>query len=377
MRALFAILMTALAIAFGGAPPKAHEMQPAIVDVGVVPDGDLVITIKTNLEAFLAEIGPEHADSNDAPTAADYDRLRALDPAALQTAFEAAQGTLIGALDVRVDGEPVDLIPSGVVVPPVGDVGAARRSTVVLVGAAGLPSRVLVWRNDRRFGDAVLRVSDVREARPYYAALIKAGEASEPVALDLAPAQTTLDVLRLYVVSGFDHIVPKGLDHILFVIGLFLLSARWRPLLMQITCFTLAHTITLALGATGTVRLSPDIVEPLIALSIAVVALENLFTDRLGPWRPFVVFGFGLLHGLGFAGVLADFGLPEGQFLPALVAFNVGVEAGQLAVIAACYLAVGFWFSGRSWYRRAVVYPASIAIAAVALFWTVERIGIV
>ena len=107
--------------------------------------------------------------------------------------------------------------------------------------------------------------------------------------------------------------------------------------------------------------------------SIVFVAVENLFTDRLHRWRPFVIFAFGLLHGLGFAGVLAEIGLPKAHFVSALVGFNIGVELGQLAVIAACFLAVGLWFRHRQWYRQAITMPASIAVACIAVIWVVER----
>src|SRR5207247_1613157 len=108
--------------------------------------------------------------------------------------------------------------------------------------------------------------------------------------------ETSLRYLRL----GFRHIVPEGTDHILFVLGLFLLSPRLRPMLLQVSAFTLAHTATLALSTLGVVRLSPAVVEPLIALSIAYVAAENTLRQELRPWRAALVFGFGLLHGLGF-----------------------------------------------------------------------------
>jgi hypothetical protein len=170
-----------------------------------------------------------------------------------------------------------------------------------------------------------------------------------------------------YLSLGFGHILPQGPDHVLFVLGLFLLSTRVRPLLWQVTAFTMAHSITLALSLYGLVRLPSIVVEPLIAMSIAFVAVENLITSELKPWRPFVVFGFGLVHGLGFAGVLTDMGLPRNQFATGLVTFNIGVELGQLAVIGLAFAAVG-------WLRRCVVFPASTAIAAVALFWTVQRI---
>jgi hydrogenase/urease accessory protein HupE len=182
-------------------------------------------------------------------------------------------------------------------------------------------------------------------------------------------------VLRQYLVLGFTHIVPLGLDHILFVLGMFLLSSRLKPVLTQVTAFTIAHSITLALSIYGVVSVSPRIVEPLIALSIAYVAIENLATTRLHPWRVAIVFAFGLLHGLGFAGVLRDLGLPRAQFVPALVAFNVGVELGQLAVIAAAWLLVVSWAQTRPWYRRLLLVPASLAIAAMGVVWMVERLG--
>ena len=175
-----------------------------------------------------------------------------------------------------------------------------------------------------------------------------------------------------YIPVGFDHIVPKGLDHILFVLGLFFLSARLGPLFWQISAFTLAHTVTLALGALGWVSVSGAIVEPLIAASIVFVAVENIFSKGLSPWRPAIVFGFGLLHGLGFASVLGEFGLPTGQFIPALIGFNVGVEVGQLAVIAVAFSLVG-WFVRKDWYRTAISIPASLAIAAVGVWWVIER----
>ena len=147
-----------------------------------------------------------------------------------------------------------------------------------------------------------------------------------------------------------------------------------RPLLVQGTCFTVAHSITLALSLYGVVELPPSIVEPLIALSIAYVAIENLFMRGLSPWRPVVVFAFGLLHGLGFAGVLTELGLPQDQFVTALVGFNVGVEFGQLSVILGAWLLLALWQMSETTYRRTVIIPGSLCIAAVGLYWTFERV---
>ena len=163
-----------------------------------------------------------------------------------------------------------------------------------------------------------------------------------------------------YFSLGFTHILPKGLDHILFVVGIFLLGTRWRSVLLQVSTFTIAHSITLGLTMYGIVSLPARVVEPMIALSIAYVAIENLVTSELKPWRLALVFAFGLLHGMGFAGVLRELGLPRAQFLTALITFNGGVEAGQLTVIALAFAVVAYWRANRAGYRRFIVQPASL-----------------
>lgn len=196
---------------------------------------------------------------------------------------------------------------------------------------------------------------------------------TEALRLDDLLPPTRWEVVRTYTQLGFTHIVPRGLDHILFVVGIFLLSTRLAPMLAQVTAFTVAHTVTLGLAVLGLLSLPARFVEPMIALSITYVAVENVFTSDLRPWRIALVFGFGLLHGMGFAGVLSELGLPRAEFVPALLSFNLGVEAGQLAVIAA--LAIGLsWARHRVWYRRVVVIPVSMSIATVSLYWTVTRI---
>ncbi|WP_400193496.1 HupE/UreJ family protein [Hymenobacter sp. B81] len=190
---------------------------------------------------------------------------------------------------------------------------------------------------------------------------------------DLSKLSRT-DIVLGYLEVGFTHILPLGLDHILFILGLFVLDPRLKPVLWQATAFTLAHSITLGLAAAGKVAPLPSVVEPLIALSILFVAVENLLTDRLQPWRVALVFGFGLLHGLGFAGVLAEIGLPRHAFAEALISFNVGVELGQVAVILLAWLLVGRWFGRKPWYKQRVLVPVSLLIGAVALWWTVERV---
>ena len=177
-----------------------------------------------------------------------------------------------------------------------------------------------------------------------------------------------------YLKQGFEHILPEGLDHILFVLGLFLLCRAWKPILIQVTTFTAAHTITLALATLGYVSADQRIVEAIIAASITIVALENIFRPSYGKFRLLMVFGFGLIHGLGFAQRLIDERIPEGSLGSALLGFNVGVELGQLAVIGLA-VAATFWIKDEEKYRRWVVIPASALIALAGIIWAIERLA--
>jgi hypothetical protein len=192
----------------------------------------------------------------------------------------------------------------------------------------------------------------------------------------IVPPPGRLEVVRRYVVLGFTHILPLGFDHVLFVLGIYLLSRDPRAMLWQVSAFTLAHSITLGLSMFGMITAAPRLVEPMIALSIAYVAIENVFLSELRPWRVVLVFGFGLLHGMGFAGALKELGMPRSELLTALVSFNVGVEAGQLTVIGLAAIVVGWYCRNKTWYRSRVVVPASITIAVTALYWTVERLAL-
>ena len=190
-------------------------------------------------------------------------------------------------------------------------------------------------------------------------------------ALEKAPTE---HVVLFYLKLGFNHIIPQGLDHILFVVGLCLLSNKVKVILWQATAFTVAHSITLALSMKSIIVAPPAIVEPIIALSILFVAVENMLLNELKPWRIVLVFLFGLIHGLGFASSLNEIGLPRNQFGLSILSFNVGVELGQIAIILAVFSLLVIPFGQKPFYRKWIVYPLSIVIAATALSWTIERL---
>jgi hypothetical protein len=186
----------------------------------------------------------------------------------------------------------------------------------------------------------------------------------------LSVSDAALEYLKL----GYSHILPLGLDHILFVLSLFLLSPKLKPVLWQVTAFTVAHSFTLGLAMYHVINPPANIVEPLIALSILYVSLENIFSPGLKPARIGVVFLFGLVHGMGFAGALGQLGLPRNAYLLSLVMFNAGVEFGQLTIILLAYFLLGKWFGNKPYYRTRIVIPVSTTIAIVAAFWTIQRI---
>ncbi len=182
------------------------------------------------------------------------------------------------------------------------------------------------------------------------------------------------NVISFYIWLGFQHILPLGLDHILFVLSLFFLDSRLKPVIMQASCFTVAHTVTLILTSNGIIEPPIQLVETVISASIVFVALENIFIGKLKPWRYIIIFGFGLIHGMGFATALNEIGLPRNAFYTSLISFNVGVELGQISVIMIAYFLVGKWFSHKVWYRKRIIYPVSACIALIATVWTIERI---
>ncbi|MBT8421670.1 MAG: HupE/UreJ family protein [Gammaproteobacteria bacterium] len=352
---------------------EAHTVRPAVVTVNAAASGELSVTIRVSAELLLARIGPEYADTNDAPNAAEYDAYRALDPQALEAEFAGFVPEFMAKTGLLSGGTRLPLRFERIEIPPVGDLELARDSEIVLSGELPASVEPLTWSWPREYGGHVIRFvgSDPAQA---YSVWLQPGETHEPWLPGVTSARGGWGVVVDYIAIGFEHIVPKGLDHILFVLGLFLLSAKLGPLLWQVSAFTVAHTITLGLSIYGVLALPPAIVEPLIALSIAYVGIENCVSGKLQPWRVLLVFVFGLLHGMGFAGVLQEIGLPDGEFVTALISFNVGVELGQLAVILAAFLLVG-WFRNADWYRQRIVIPASLVIAVTGLYWAWERIA--
>lgn len=370
IKLLLLTVLSTVSLGSAGSQARAHELVPTIADLTVRDGGTVVLDLRVNLEAFLAGVdldAVENTDDDDAGAA--YTDLRALPADALAERIPQLI-TLWNEHPLAQAGAALVFEQTSLDVPEGLSPELPRISLLTLTAPlpAGATALTVNW--PRGAGAMVLRQQGVEDPFTGY---LTGGDTSPVIEFGGGGAATPLQAFASYIPVGFDHILPKGLDHILFVLGLFFLSTRLRPLVWQVSAFTLAHTVTLALGALGWVNVPGSIVEPLIAASIVYVAVENVFTSGLNPWRPVVIFGFGLLHGLGFASVLGEFGLPQGQFIPALIGFNIGVELGQLTVIAIAFLLVG-WFARKDWYRSRIAVPASCVIAAVGAYWFVERV---
>lgn len=189
--------------------------------------------------------------------------------------------------------------------------------------------------------------------------------------LDNAPVH---EVAWFYFKLGFTHIIPQGIDHVLFIIGICLINTKLKSIIYQASAFTVAHTIALALSMKNIIVAPSPVIEPIIALSIVFVAIENIILSELKPWRILLVFMFGLIHGLGFASSLNEIGLPPNKFFTSILMFNVGVEVCQVLIIAFLFSVLINPLKNKAWYRYRIVYPISVCIALVSSYWTVERL---
>jgi hydrogenase/urease accessory protein HupE len=337
---------------------QAHEIGTSRVNAQFQP-GTFAIEVVTDGTALVEKL----------EAAQGRPPISMTDAAALLRLLRASEATFRKKVTLRFDGQAAATEIAFRVTPAV-NASSAPAATIRLTGIVPPEARQFTW----NYGWTYASYSFTAHGTTQW---LEGGSWSKAMALaDVTPPPGRLETAARYLALGFTHIVPLGLDHVLFVLGIYLLNHRWRPVLLQVSAFTLAHSITLGLSMYGLVNVSPNLVEPMIAISIAYVAIENVFLRELKPWRILLVFAFGLLHGLGFAGVLSDIGLPRQEFLTALVLFNLGVEGGQLAVIGAAFLLFGWRYAERDWYRGRVAVPASLLIALAAVYWTFERLNL-
>ena len=370
---VFGLLLSFL---FIGLTPLAyaHEVNPPVINIELNPKS-AKLDITFNAEIFLADIdASKTANTNDSEKAEDYDRLRALNADEIKQRIQDRQAELLALITLQSEAQNITLT-LGDIETENDDYLELPRQTRVHI-SADLPAG-----DD----DVTVRLAPtmgayiIRQKAPFmdeddlYADFIAAGLETLPIPRQEMVERNWQETFVQYVISGIAHIIPKGLDHIVFIMGLYFFSPHIRPLLMQVTVFTLAHSFTLALATLKLVFIPASVVEPLIALSIVWIGVENILRPKIGLGRMTVIFIFGLLHGLGFAFVLGEVGLAGSAFAISLIAFNIGVEFGQLMVLAPLVI-MGLFISKHKAYRQRVENPASFIIAMIGLYWFLERV---
>ena len=355
----------------------AHELRPAIANLNIYEKDNIIsanLSIRLNLEAIIAGVDTRHSNAEESKSFEEYQDLREMSPALLLHKFKDKIKNFDNKIILKSRNKSLDLIFGDIIIPEVGSTNIIRDTLVSFnIQKISIDEENFQFSWNKNLGSIILRVNSVTN-EPLYTELIEGGKKSKLFNIKNKTEVGHFQNIKKYIQLGFKHIIPKGLDHILFVLALFLLSPKLKPLVLQISIFTLAHTITLFLGVLNIIVIPGTIVEPIIALSICFIAIENLFTENINRARPFVVFIFGLLHGLGFAGVLNEIGISTNLFISSLISFNVGVELGQISVIILSYILIALLFQKKSWYRNRVTKPISIIVASIGFYWFIERL---
>jgi len=358
----------------------ADVVKPALIEISTNTKGRVDIEIRASIEALLTGINGRYKNTKDAPNADQYDTLRKLHSESLTLKFNQFSALFLQKITLKDNNNnKIPLTIKSITIPEVGYIKAPRISLITLTAQLDTTTQSLQWYYPLAFGDNAVRLKQVNEVESKWHwsewQWLRKDQFSDSFSLkEIFSKRPLHHVIIEYIVIGFEHIIPLGLDHILFILGIFLLNTQLKPLIQQVTLFTLAHTLTLGLSINGIINLPANIIEPLIALSIAYVGIENIFAHQLNKLRLLVIFLFGLIHGMGFASALADFNMPENTFMITLISFNIGVELGQLAIIALAYFSVTIWFKEKDWYRRGIVIPSSLFISIIGIYWAIERL---
>ena len=353
----------------------AHELRPAIANLNIYEEDNITnanLSIQLNLEAIIAGIETKHSNTEDSEKSEEYKDLRRMNPVILLNQFNSKIKNFGNKINLTSNISNLNLTMISVVIPEVGNTNIIR-DTIVTFDIQNIKEERFKFYWDKNLGSIILRINSIHN-EPLYTELIEGGKQSKWFSIKNKIEVGLFQNVKEYTLLGFNHIIPKGLDHILFVLALFLLSPKLRPLVLQVSIFTLAHTITLFLGALKIITIPAIIIEPIIALSICFIAIENLFTESIRRTRPYIIFIFGLLHGLGFAGVLNEIGISTNLFISSLISFNVGVELGQISVIILSYILIALLFQKKSWYQNRVTKPISMIIAFIGFYWFIQRL---
>ena len=356
----------------------AHEIKPSIADF-TYDENYLNIEVRLNAELILSNIDASNiSNTNSSPLTEIYDRYRLLDKKDLENSILESWKDISSNIDIKINNKlkTIDLIK--IETQDVKNFEISRDTLIYFRVLLNQKSEHFTFQWIKNYGPIILRENnDLKLEDDLVTEYLQSGTESDPIFFKENNIRSMFTSFTKFLVLGIQHIIPKGLDHILFIFGLFLFSSSLNKLIKQITIFTIAHSITLIFVSLSLIKINPQIVEPIIALSIVYVGLENIFKNYIKEYMRYVVIlFFGLLHGLGFALVLSDIGYRSSKLFLNLISFNIGIEVAQISIILFLYLLIAIKFAKNKYYRIAFQIPSSILIASIGLYWFIERIGI-
>ncbi len=357
----------------------SHEIKPSIADF-TYDEKYLNFKIRLNAELILSNIDASTVSNTDSSSLSEiYDKFRILSKKDLEEMFQNSWSEISSNINIKINNESKIITLIKTEVEDIKNFEISRDTHVYFRVLLDKNSEQFTFRWVKNYGPIILRENNNNKKEDELVTeYLQSGIESSQFSFKENNFSKTFNSFVKFFVLGIQHIIPKGLDHILFIFGLFLFSSSLKKLISQITIFTIAHSITLIFVSLSLMRINPQIVEPIIALSIVYIGLENIFKKYTKEYlRYVVILFFGLLHGLGFALVLSDIGYKSSDLFVNLISFNLGIEVAQISIVLALYLLIALNFAKNKNYRIFFQVPSSILISSVGLYWFFERINLI
>ena len=353
---------------------SAHEIKPAIVEFNKVKN-QINIVLKFNAEAFLANIdASDYKDTINFSNSIKYSELRLLPGEILKEKVFESRDQIINSIFIKTSKKQLNLKLVEIDVLEEKNIEKVRFTKVYLKTENKFIETPITFSTKKIFGPLIFKNFsniDKDTDKPQSQWLKPGNQTSKLGSLQVKTNTTNFSILGIW--NGILQIILYGFDHILFILGLFFFSHKLKPLLIQVTTFTIAHSITLIFGGLGYITISPLIIEVIIAASIIWIGFENLFRKKMKVSRLGVIFTFGLIHGLGFASMFKLKELEGTDYYLNLLSFNIGIELGQLITLLPLIILIPL-FNRLSWYRILIAMPASIIIALFGVEMFIDRI---
>ncbi len=356
----------------------SHEIKPSIADF-FYDENYLNFKIRLNAELILSDIDASNVSNTDSSSLSEiYDEFRILNNKDLEQIFLNSWKQISSNIEIKINNVSKQTNLIKIEVEDIQNIEISRDSHVYFRVLLDKNSEQFTFSWIKKYGPIILRENNNNKLEDeLFTEYLQSGKVSNQFSFNENNFEKKLDSFIKFFVLGVQHIIPKGLDHILFIFGLFLFSSSLKKLITQITIFTIAHSITLIFVSLSVMRINPQIVEPIIALTIVYVGLENIFKNYIKEYfRYVVILFFGLLHGLGFALVLSDIGYRSTDLFINLFSFNIGIEVAQISIVLVLYILIALNFAKNKNYRKFFQVPSSILISSIGLYWFFERINL-